>query len=83
MQAKNEVNISVRWIRDWIFDWRDFVVDWRALESKVRDMMKEKQDYKAWYYVPVVKEGYEQKAQFNEDFGKQGYDVKFAPSSKK
>jgi hypothetical protein len=46
-------------------------------------MMKEKQDYKAWYYVPVVKEGYEQKAQFNEDFGKQGYDVKFAPSSKK
>ena len=53
------------------------------MEAKVRDMMQQKQDYKAWYYIPVNKEGREQKEQFNKDFGSQGYDSKFASSEKK
>ena len=47
------------------------------METKVRNMMKEKQDYKAWYYVPVPKEPMEAKQQYIEKMGGQGYDSKF------
>ena len=40
--------------------------------------MKEKGDYKAWYYTPVLKESYELKEQFNKETGSKGYDPKFA-----
>jgi len=49
----------------------------RSLEEKVRDQMLQKQDYKAWYYVPVTKEGKIQKEKYMEDFGRQGYDAQF------
>lgn len=40
-------------------------------------MMKEKQDYKAWYYVPVPREPMEMKEQYIQNLGKQGYDAKY------
>ena len=49
----------------------------RALEQKVRNLMREKQDYKGWYYVPVPKEAYELKEKFNKETGSKGYDPKF------
>lgn len=64
--------------RKWGLDF--FCCFFRALEDKVRELMKEKQDYKAWYYIPVPKEGREQKEQFNKDFGGQGYSSKFSAS---
>lgn len=39
--------------------------------------MKEKQDYKAWYYVPVPREPMEMKEQYIQNLGKQGYDAKY------
>lgn len=39
--------------------------------------MKERQDYKAWYYVPVPKETMEMKQDFLEKQGRIGYDPKF------
>ena len=39
--------------------------------------MKEKQDYKAWYYVPVPKEPFEMKKQYHEQNARLGYDPKF------
>jgi hypothetical protein len=44
-------------------------------------MMKEKQDYKAWYYVPVPKEPMEMKQEYIENVGRHGYDVKY-PTNK-
>ena len=49
----------------------------RALEQKVRNVMKEKQDYKGWYYVPVAKESYELKEKFNQETQSKGYDPRF------
>lgn len=40
-------------------------------------MMKENQDYKAWYYVPVPKETLEMKKEFHEKYGSLGYDSKY------
>ena len=39
------------------------------LEAKVRRLMLEKQDYKAWYYVPVQKETAELQREALEKFG--------------
>ena len=40
--------------------------------------MSEKQDYKAWYYIPVPKEPMELKEKYIEDSVRHGYDVKYA-----
>ena len=50
----------------------------RELEKKVRQLMKEKQDYKAWYYIPVPKEPTEAKQKYIEQLGNKGYDSKYA-----
>jgi hypothetical protein len=39
--------------------------------------MSEKQDYKAWYYIPVPKEPTDIKKEFIEQEGKPGVDSKF------
>lgn len=39
--------------------------------------MKENQDYKAWYYVPVPKETLEMKKEYIQKYGSLGYDSKF------
>merc|ERR1712127_225113 len=49
----------------------------RALEYKVKQRMKEKQDYKAWYYIPVPEESQIIKQTYINEHGKPGYDVKF------
>ncbi len=38
--------------------------------------MREKQDYKAWYYIPVPKEPAEMKQKYIENHGHHGYDIK-------
>ena len=43
--------------------------------------MKEKQDYKAWYYVPVSKAPMEMKEKFIED-SKKSYDSKFTKQTR-
>jgi len=47
----------------------------RALESKVRNMMINRNDYKGWYYVPVQKETFELKTQFEADHKDKGYKI--------
>ena len=49
----------------------------RTLEKKVRDRMADKQDFKAWYYIPVPKETQELKQEFLKEHGSPGYDSKF------
>lgn len=39
--------------------------------------MADKQDYKAWYYIPVPKETQELKQEFLKEHGSPGYDSKF------
>jgi hypothetical protein len=39
--------------------------------------MAEKQDYKAWYYIPVPKETQELKQEFLKEHGSPGYDSRF------
>ena len=50
----------------------------RALEKKVRALMKEKQDYKAWYYIPVPKEPMEVKEEYIKEVGPHGYSSKYS-----
>ena len=51
----------------------------RQLEKKVKEMMYERQDYKGWFYIPVPKETYEMKEEYNKTVGSKsmGYDSKF------
>ncbi len=46
------------------------------MEKKVRNLMKEKQDYKGWYYIPVPKEPMQMKEEYNKEI--HGYDSKFS-----
>lgn len=77
MQSKDEVNLT---LLDYNLFCFVFLINsklFRLLETKVRNMMKEKQDYKAWYYVPVPIEPMEMKEQYIQNLGKQGYDAKY------
>ncbi len=44
-------------------------VKMRKLEAKVRELMKERQDYKSWYYVPVSTQGADAMKQLEKDRG--------------
>jgi hypothetical protein len=80
MQTKNEVLIIYNKMMS-MFSFYKLKLNTRLLETKVRNMMKEKQDYKAWYYVPVPKEPMEMKQEYIENVGRHGYDVKY-PTNK-
>lgn len=75
MQSKDEVNSTLLDYNLFCFLNNSKLL--RLLETKVRNMMKEKQDYKAWYYVPVPREPMEMKEQYIQNLGKQGYDAKY------
>jgi NADH dehydrogenase (ubiquinone) 1 beta subcomplex subunit 5 len=47
----------------------------RQLSRKVQNLMKERQDYKAWYYVPVQKEAYERKSEYVQLGKDKGYTI--------